>query len=185
MEQVQVSIDVALPPDALAMEQLRYENHMYRVRAGELKLSSQKIEEMKVTEESVRALRDGLAKSDDDDYYLIARNQGQVVGFCQMTWRSESRQYQLGQFYARPEFIGTGIGSKLFAEAKARAQRSPHSPRGIFGLTRSFNVKMRARNEHWGFRYARPDECDFEQNAAGTIVKMILDFESDLIDLGS
>src|SRR3989344_1388077 len=116
MERIIVTIEVARPEDAPAMVELKFRNLMRRAATGELELSLEEQAEENACDEQKRALATTLAKSDDDDHYLVAKHLGAIVGFCRMTWQPLWHRFQLQQFYVDPDLIGSGIGGQILSE---------------------------------------------------------------------
>ncbi|MEK7509490.1 MAG: GNAT family N-acetyltransferase [Patescibacteria group bacterium] len=180
-EQISVTIEIAGVSDAQAMSELKYENLLHRAHAGLIQLSSDGEKEHKITsEEGVKTLANMLANSNEDDYYLVAKYHAETVGMCRMTWQPETERFQFRQFYVKPRYMGKKIGSRLFAEAKERAQKSSHTPQGIFLYTGDYNQAAQNMYAHWGFKHASREESKFEQFDEGRMVewvKMMLDFK--------
>ena len=162
LQQIPVTIELASPIDASTMAQLKFANLMHRVCIGTLTMSANEIELAKVTDESVSKLATTLASSDEKDHFLVGKHDGEVVGFCRMTWRSDAEQFQFQQFYAQPQLTGKNIGSQLMAAAKARAYRSDFGAAGIFLYTGDYNKSAQSMYEHWGFCHRPRSESMFE-----------------------
>jgi|GEM_PF-3381720 GNAT superfamily N-acetyltransferase len=178
MERIEVFVAVGVPHDAARLAWIKFDNLVYRVNAGKLPMSPEEVARKRPTETSIQALSELLEASGVAEYHLIAKSESDIVGYCRMSWRSDSRQFQFQQFYVDPKFMGKKIGGQIVAAAKERARRSPLSPKGIFLYTGDYNNDAQAMYEHWGFRHARPEE--FSQRVGGRQdvewQKMVLDF---------
>jgi len=164
LERIPVIIEVARAEDLPAMAQLRYENIVARMDAG--KLPEENVGSI-IPEEGIKELIPVIEKAGEDEYFLVAKRQGQVVGMCGMFWRPEHERFQFRRFYVRTELQKKKIGGQLFRNAKERAQHSPHSPKGMYLLTDQDNEEAQEIYERWGFR-----ETGREDNW----VRMELDF---------
>jgi len=190
-ERIPVTIERATAAQAQAMAQLKFDNLFARG------LTQGKAEEEKaqgeLSAQGVERLAATLSTSNDDDHYLVAKNEGELVGYCRMTWRAEESRYQFRQFYVDPKYAGKGIGSQVMAAAKKEAEESPHKAKGMFLYVGDYNDDAQKMYEHWGFR--RPTKKDeggtevvdegqavIEQMGHDTqvrYVKMVLDFQTD------
>jgi GNAT superfamily N-acetyltransferase len=164
MEQMPVTIEIAGPSDAQAIAELKFENLMHRAQTGKLEMSTDDVERAKVSAESLRLLTEMLTNTSENDYYLVAKNNGEVAGFCRMIWQPDLQQYQFRQFYVHPKYMGKKIGGKIMAVAKERARHSEHASKGMFLYTGHYNKAAQSMYEHWGFHHTTSKESLFEQH---------------------
>ena len=174
---MEVRITVAGPQHAKDMEWLKFGNLMFRGVTGELPMSDDEFESTEVTEESIAELAVVLAASNESDYYLVADYNERIVGFCRMTWRPESAQFQLRQFYVEIELRGRGIGSQIIRIALERTRQSPFAAKGVFLITGDYNTAAQARYVHWGFKIVGTGKTPLgESDTEGQWLRMDLDF---------
>lgn len=144
--------------DAAEMAQLKYENLMHRLRAGELPGTNvAQIEESTIGIGAVAKLRAILANRNRADYYVTAHRDDVMLGFYRLTRHKEERTMQFRQFFVRPQLIGRKIGSFMMALAKVRAMASRPRPKILWLLTGDYNVQAQEKYLHWGFE-RRPEE---------------------------
>jgi ribosomal protein S18 acetylase RimI-like enzyme len=166
IERIPVFVEVATLADLEAVAKLRYENIAHRMQTGKL---LEKDIGNKTPQEGAREFIPMLEHPSDDEYYLVAREGGEVVGMVGMFWRQEHERFQLRRFYVRTDIQERKIGSQLFRSAKERAQRSAREPKGIFLLTDEDNIEAQEKYEHWGFRKTK-------ENKEDKWIRMDLDF---------
>jgi ribosomal protein S18 acetylase RimI-like enzyme len=159
LEPIPATVEIAGLADLRAMAELRYEN--IRQRFPKKDLSNDDPE--KLVEEFTLTVE----KNSEDEYYLVAKDNGKVVGMCGMFWHPDEKKFQFTSFYTLSELKDRKIGGRVFRSARDRAQQNSHHPVGMYLVTREHNPDAQERYKHWGFK---------ETGRDGHRIRMDLDF---------
>lgn len=115
----QLEVTIATPEDARGMKEVSYRSWLATYPNEEAGITLEDIQERlkdALSDEKIAQKIEQLASIPENEKYIVAREDGKVVGFCHA--KKYPDKNQLHAIYVLPEYEGKGIGSKLWGEVQ-------------------------------------------------------------------
>ncbi|MBI5457421.1 GNAT family N-acetyltransferase [Candidatus Kaiserbacteria bacterium] len=115
-----IRIRDAVPDDAEAVEQVRYQGWLATYPNEEFRITREDIKELfrpQLSPEGIENRRHKISEVQKTGRYVVAKVDGRIVGFCILIRYEEKNQ--LRGIYVLPGYQGKGVGKALWQEVRA------------------------------------------------------------------
>jgi ribosomal protein S18 acetylase RimI-like enzyme len=114
-----IEIVEAIPEDARAIREVQYKTWLATYPNEEHGITEDDVHDRfsgSFDDEKIKEREERIKNISEGQKYFVAKSEGQVVGFAISSKREDINQ--LNAIYVLPEFQGTGVGKKLWEQAR-------------------------------------------------------------------
>lgn len=171
-----VSITIARPADAVGIQDVYYRGWLHTYPNEQVGISREDIDDWykdRYAPEKLQALRMRLAQPFTNEVTFVARGSVRIVGVCRV--KRDVDRNELRSLYLLREYIGKGVGTKLWSTANDFLDRR----NATFVEVASYNDAAIAFYHRHGFEKLGPPRLDSKFKFKSGAVMPILEMRRD------